>query len=956
MINIYYTILLSSVFFLAAAPSHAQDAGIAKIKDLRDGWYNVLKGNVMRPFPVLGTWESEADRLEVLRLSATTGPRLDLASDDAEQDEEFVYGSFAPSALGDHAASLDLYDNPFYIKAKEEYVEEAGDATDPGTAISPRRWGTQRSVDFILKDAYRRSRPNSVLSKVDGSYIPANEKTNSTSSSYPSGHTWEGFQQAQALSLIFPERGQELISRAIQYGESRVILRNHFPTDTIGARVAAYFMLANALTDDEITNAIAANSRALRQQIGSICGNTLRQCLEAEATSLYDEHASTNFSIGYYDQRQSTGDTSLVPEHFNAQTGQLLRLRFPYLSVEDRRAIIAGTAYPADSLAGWGSDLQDDQSTWGLVNLPAAYDGPAYLYRDVTVQQTAGKADDVADFGVWDIWKNDISGPGRLTKAGDGTLVLAGDNSFGGFTLNQGKLVLDGKNNLSGNSVVAGGDLVINGELLSDLEVMRGGQMSGRGKLSKMIVGNGGIVAPGNSIGTLSTTSIEFRPGATYDVEVNAQGQSDNILASGQATINGGTVNVVAEKGAYAPSTRYTILKADGGLVRGGAANGFDAVIGQYAFLTPSLSYDPTSVYLRLDASMCRPGSTGSQCSVGRAIETLGPGNTLYDAILWTDVANGNRTLDNLSGGIYDAAQTALIMNSVHLRDAINKRMLPSDGVSDGQAGWMTSWGHTGRLNGESGTKSVGNSGWGVLAGLDGTLDGGLTVGFVTGYEQSRVTDGEKSRIAVDAYHLGMYAAAEFDAIELRLGGTYSYLDSQARRELWVPGLTGKMRGEMNGWQYQIFGEASTDIVADAKQKISPYVSLAHVGVDLGGLREAGGIGALDVKDSVDNVTFATLGVRGEVKLDTEMNAFFKGGFGYTHAFGETDGTKRNAFAGTGVGFQSSGASVAKNAAILDAALTFEVAEQNTITIGYRGEFAKEGTNNAANLRWDSKF
>lgn len=115
-------------------------------------------------------------------------------------------------------------------------------------------------------------------------------------------------------------------------------------------------------------------------------------------------------------------------------------------------------------------------------------------------------------------------------------------------------------------------------------------------------------------------------------------------------------------------------------------------MIGQYAFLTPSLSYDPTSVYLRLDASMCRPGSTGSQCSVGRAIETLGPGNTLYDAILWTDVANGNRTLDNLSGGIYDAAQTALIMNSVHLRDAINKRMLPSDGVSDGQAGWMTSW------------------------------------------------------------------------------------------------------------------------------------------------------------------------------------------------------------------------------------------------------------------------
>ena len=948
--RIYKTVLLSSIFILGSTAAHAQDAGLARIAEFRDAWYKVLFEEVVRNYPAPRSWEAEADRLAVNRLKATTGQRRTLASNDSQSDAQLVYGKFAPNALGQYATSNNLFDNDTYKKAIK-YVEDASRVYDPNADNGV---GRRRSLDFILKEHFLRGRPEAVLNRTTGQYIANYQSIEG--SSYPSGHTWEGYQQAQVLSLIFPERGQDLFSRAIQYGESRVILAAHFPTDTIAARGAAYFTLSNVLADDVITTELAANSRTLRQQIGDLCGNTLRQCLEAQATPLYDAHAANGFSIGYYGQKRQAADTSLVPEHFNLQTGQLLRLRFPYLSVDDRRAIIAGTAYPANSLAGWNSDLQDDQSTWGLINLPGAYDGPAYLYSDVTVRQTAGKADDIADFGVWDIWKNDISGPGRLTKAGDGTLVLAGDNSFGGFTLNQGKLVLDGKNNLSGSSVVEGGNLVINGELLSDLEIMRGGQMSGRGKISKMIVGNGGVVAPGNSIGTLSTTSIEFRTGSTYDVEVDAQGQNDVILASGQATVNGGTVNVVAEKGTYAPSTRYTILKADGGLVRGGAANGFDTVTSQYAFLTPFLSYDPTSVYLRLDASMCRPGSTASQCSVGRTIETLGPGNTLYDTILWTDVANGSRTLDNLSGGIYDAAQTAMIMNSVHVRDAINKRMLPSDDTADGQAGWITSWGHAGRLNGESGTKTVGNSGWGVLAGLDGTLDGGLTVGFATGYEQSRVTDREKSRVAVDAYHFGMYAAAEFDAIKIRLGGTYTYLDSEARRELWVPGLAGKMRGEMNGWQYQIFGEASTDIIADSKQTISPYVSLAHVGVDLGGLHETGGIGALDVKDSIDDVTFATLGVRGEVKLETEMNAFFTGGFGYTHAFGETDGAKRNAFAGTVASFQASGASVAKNAAILDAGLTFEIAEQNTISLSYRGEFAKEGTNNAANLRWDIKF
>ncbi|WP_281036253.1 MULTISPECIES: autotransporter domain-containing protein [unclassified Rhizobium] len=931
---------------MASTAAHAQEAGFNRIVEFRDAWYKVLFEKVIRKFPEPGSWAAEADRLGVNQLKTITGPRQQLAGTDSEADEILVYGKFATNALGQYAASNAVFDNAEYKKLVK-YVNHAGAAFDP-------KKNRLRAADFILKDYFDRGRPWGALDS-DGNYIPGRHIIRGDQG-YPSGHTWEGYQQAQTLSLIFPERGQELFSRAIQYGESRVILKAHFPTDTIAAQTAAYFTLSNVLNDDEIVGDIAASSRAVRQKIGNLCGTTLRQCLETQATPLYDEQANAGFSIGYYNQRRTDGDVTLEPKHFNKQSGQLLRLRFPYLSVEDRRDIIAGTAYPANSLAGWNIDLNDDQSTWGLINLPAAYDGPAKLYRDITVQQTAGKFDDIADFGTWDIWKNDISGPGRLTKAGDGTLVLAGDNSFGGFTLNQGKLVLDGKNKLSGNSIVAGGDLVINGELLSDLEIMRGGQMSGKGKLSKMIVGNGGVVAPGNSIGTLSTTSIEFRPGSTYNVEVNARGQHDAILASGQATISGGTVNVIAEKGAYAPSTNHTILKADGGLVRGGASNGFDAVIGQYAFLTPSLSYDPTSVYLRLDASMCRPGSTGSQCSVGRAIETLGSGNTLYDSILWTDVANGNRILDNLSGGIYDAAQTALIMNSVHLRDAINDRMLPGGDTSNDQAGWMTSWGHAGRLNGDSGTKTVSNSGWGVLAGLDGTLGDDLTVGFVTGYEQSRVTDDQKSRVAVDAYHFGMYAAAEFDAIKLRLGGTYSYLDSEARRELWIPGLAGKMRGEMNGWQYQIFGEASTDIIADAKQTISPYVSLAHVGVDLGGLRETGGIGALDVRDSVDNVTFATLGVRGKVKLETEMNAFFTGGFGYTHAFGETDGAKKNAFAGTGANFQSSGASVAKNAAILDAALNLEVAEQNTVSLGYRGEFAKEGTNNAVNLRWDVKF
>ena len=84
--------------------------------------------------------------------------------------------------------------------------------------------------------------------------------------------------------------------------------------------------------------------------------------------------------------------------------------------------------------------------------------------------------------------------------------------------------------------------------------------------------------APGNSIGTLNVNgNVAFAAGSTYQVEINAAGQGDKIIATGKATLSGGTVQVVGANGTYTPSTRYTILTANGG------------VSGTFAQLTTSL-------------------------------------------------------------------------------------------------------------------------------------------------------------------------------------------------------------------------------------------------------------------------------------------------------------------------------------------------------------------------------
>ncbi|MCY1286953.1 autotransporter-associated beta strand repeat protein [compost metagenome] len=81
---------------------------------------------------------------------------------------------------------------------------------------------------------------------------------------------------------------------------------------------------------------------------------------------------------------------------------------------------------------------------------------------------------------------NDIGGPGRLTKAGSGTLELSGLNSFAGVQVEGGELNLSGLNAFSAGSRVAGGTLRVDGLLQSGqpLAVESAGRLAGGGVIA----------------------------------------------------------------------------------------------------------------------------------------------------------------------------------------------------------------------------------------------------------------------------------------------------------------------------------------------------------------------------------------------------------------------------------------------------------------------------------------
>ncbi|MDR2219088.1 MAG: hypothetical protein LBE24_00720, partial [Methylobacillus sp.] len=177
--------------------------------------------------------------------------------------------------------------------------------------------------------------------------------------------------------------------------------------------------------------------------------------------------------------------------------------------------------------------------------------------------------------------------------------VAIADTAADALRVDSGVLRFTGSvTNAGGNTINNGGTLRVDGTLGGLTTVANDGTLAGNGT-----VGN-----------------VTFQPGSFYEVEVNPAGLVSTIKSTGAATLNGGTVNVIAGTGSYAPSTQYTILNATGGV------NGaFDPVVNSnFAFLAPSLTYDANNVYLTLlllnNTSFDSVGGTPNQIATGTGI------------------------------------------------------------------------------------------------------------------------------------------------------------------------------------------------------------------------------------------------------------------------------------------------------------------------------------------------
>ena len=275
--------------------------------------------------------------------------------------------------------------------------------------------------------------------------VPAKSLTPATDGGFISGHTAEAVRDALLMAYVVPERFQELISRALELGENRILSGMHSPLDVIGGRIQAQAVIAASLYAQSIqskTDATSGGKTAVKdlrktaydQAHAALMGTVGSADQAAFNTYAHSGTAATDRFADYaankanYLRRLTLGFSQIADKSKAAVVPKgaelLLETRLPYLDAVQRRVVLKTTTLPS------GYPAMDDAEGWGRLNLFAAADGYGALNGDVNVAMDASQG----GFNALDSWKNDISGNGKLTKNGSGTLRLTGNNSFGGGT------------------------------------------------------------------------------------------------------------------------------------------------------------------------------------------------------------------------------------------------------------------------------------------------------------------------------------------------------------------------------------------------------------------------------------------------------------------------------------------------------------------------------------------
>lgn len=279
----------------------------------------------------------------------------------------------AMSLLANHHGVADIFGRAYGFRAGTPGADAYGDS---------RPFQTEPDITRIVGPDYFNSPSNNLV------YNRGPVMNLINSPSYPSGHTTYGYTGSLILAILVPERYQQMMARAAEYGNDRILIGAHYAMDVMGGRTLALYDMAHLLANDpayvgqslqgapsikDFQAAVKSARAAVTETLQSECGKAIEICAREDIGRFSNPAANEEF----YAATQTYGLPVVYPHNAGAvedvgkvspEAGYLLTVAYPSLTLEQADEILTETEGP-------GGGFLDDGSAFGIysrLNLYAA--------------------------------------------------------------------------------------------------------------------------------------------------------------------------------------------------------------------------------------------------------------------------------------------------------------------------------------------------------------------------------------------------------------------------------------------------------------------------------------------------------------------------------------------------------------------------------------------------------
>lgn len=530
-----------------------------------------------------------------------------------------------------------------------------------------------------------------------------------------------------------------------------------------------------------------------------------------------------------------------------------------------------------------------------------------------------------------------------LTKAGEGTLVLLGKNSYKGDTVVEGGKLLAFSESI-GNRVVNvnGGSFGVLSSY-NDTFTMTGVNHSEATDADKLTINlNGGklFVDAGSNVNVKTVSGIT----GAESVEVGLASAGTDTLAAaykGEETISG---SITADDASFAnlKDQKLTALETDSAFFKVSDKS--------------TVSEDGKTLGVSVESNgktIADFATSKNSMAIATALEN-GPANDFMGSVLAMNEAAVKDTLSALSDDMYSTARNAFTVNSLTVsRTVVEQARSYGEGraeeFANGQGRiWLTGVGQWMNADGVSSSMDVDFAAG--IVGAEWIATENTKFGAYFGYGKTKYR-GNTGKIDGDDLHYGIYGMSDIGSVSLTYGVGYTTEDRDSSRQFWGA----QNSHSEDATALQVFAEAAYNDLYVGTVNVAPYFGYSWLRIETDGFTESAQGTNFRMQDTEDDVHVATVGARVTAPVMVgKMPVALKADVGYSRFFGDTESVTRMQL-GNGGAIASIEGEELEGQVNFGLGVTAQIGKRATLGVSYTGAYGSDTDTHGigANLRFN---